>query len=270
MEFLPFTGYYITMLAISIILDVIFPFLKIYWYFAFSIKQIMENYQFWRIFTNFLVKPSKSFNMGIVFDIIYLYSNIYKLELEAKSSRKYSNFIMQIFLLCIFNIIITFLFYFIFEAKESRSLVKELIYSFMAISSYKYPNEKTLVFYIPIRNKYVPIANMFFSVSTSGSGELGIFRVPIIGFISGYFLCFLIYKMKIDITPYFLIKILKEPIYSRKIFVDNNDNNISSKEKKILMNINPNDTTNVAFRKKESVVEGNEFTDFNKDNIKWD
>ena len=36
------------------------------------------------------------------------------------------------------------------------------------------------------------------------------------------------------------------------------------------MNINPNDTTNIAYRKKDSVVEGNEFKDFNKDNIKWD
>ena len=224
MEFLPFTGYYITMLAIAIILDALCPFLKIYWYFAFSIKQIIENNQFWRIFTNFLVKPTKSFNMGIIFDVIYLYSNIFKLEKEAKSSRKYSKFIMTIFLLCAFNIIITFLLYFIFEVKESRSLVKELIYSFMAISSYKYPNEKTIVFYIPVRNKYVPLANIFFSVSTNSSGDLEILSKPIIGFISGYLFCFLIEKMEINITPKILKRLLKEPIYEgRKIFRENNE-----------------------------------------------
>ena len=271
MELLPFTGYYITMLAIAIILDAICPFLKIYWYFAFSIKQIIQNYQFWRIFTNFLVKPTKSFNLGIVFDIIYLYSNIYQLEKEAKSSRKYSKFVMTIFLLCFFNVMLTLILYFIFEAKESRSLVKELIYSFMAISSYKYPNDKTIVFYIPVRNKYVPIANLFFNVSTSGSGDLEIFRKPIIGFISGYIYCFLIEKMQINITPNILKKLLKEPIYEgRKIFRDNDNNSEDSNEKKLLMNINPNDTTNVAFRKKDSVVEGNEFKEFDKNNIKWD
>ena len=36
------------------------------------------------------------------------------------------------------------------------------------------------------------------------------------------------------------------------------------------MNINPNNSTNVTYRTKDSVVEGNEFTDFNKNNIKWD
>ena len=81
MELLPFTGYYITMLVISIILDAICPFLHIYWYFAFSFKQIFENFQIWRIFTNYLVKPTKRLNIGIIFDIIYLYSHIYKLEL---------------------------------------------------------------------------------------------------------------------------------------------------------------------------------------------
>ena len=268
MEFLPFTGYYITMLAISILLDILFPFLNIYFYFALSIKQIIENYQFWRIFTNFLVTPTKNFNMGILFDIVYLYSNIYKLEQEAKSSRKYSKFIMTILILCILNVIITFLIYFIFEAKESRSLVKELIYSFMAISSYKYPNEKTIVFYIPVKNKYVPLANIFFTISTSESGDLQIIRKPIIGFISGYIFCFLVEKMKINITPNILKRLLRESIFERKLFSDNENEN--KKEKKILMNINPNDTTNIAFRKKDSVVEGNEFKEFTKDNIKWE
>ena len=267
MEFLPFTGYYITMLAISILLDILFPFLNIYFYFALSIKQIIENYQFWRIFTNFLVTPTKNFNMGILFDIVYLYSNIYKLEQEAKSSRKYSKFIMTILILCILNVIITFLIYFIFEAKESRSLVKELIYSFMAISSYKYPNEKTIVFYIPVRNKYVPLANIFFTISTSENGDLQILRKPIIGFISGYIFCFLVEKMKINITPNILKRLLRESIFERKLFSDNENEN---QEKKILMNINHNDTTNIAFRKKDSVVEGNEFIEFKKDNIKWE
>ena len=65
----------------------------------------------------------------------------------------------------------------------------------MAISSYKHPNDKTIVFYIPVRNKYVPIATIFFSITTNRDGDLEIFRKPIIGFISGYIFCFLIEKL---------------------------------------------------------------------------
>ena len=58
--------------------------------------------------------------------------------------------------------------------------------------------------------------------------------------------------------------------YERKIFRD--DNNSMKKEKKEndFMNIQKNDSTNVAFRKKENVVDGNEFKTFSKNDIKWD
>ena len=274
MEFLPFTGYYITMLMISILLNIVFPFLHIYWYFAFSIKQILTNFQIWRIFTNFLVKPSKNLNISILFDILYLYTHIYNLELEAKSSKKYSKFIMALFLLIILNIIITFCFYYLFDAEESRSLINELIYSFMAISSYKNPNDKTIVFYIPVKNKYVPIANIFFNISSSKTGDLSFLKKQFIGFISGYLYCFFIEVLKINFVPNIVKKLLKEKIddNGRKLFrdEDNNYNKENRKNKKIFMNINMNNSTNVAFRKKESVVEGNEFNEFNKNDIKWE
>ena len=275
MEFLPFTGYYITMLMISILLNLVFPFLHIYWYFAFSIKQILTNFQIWRLFTNFFVKPKKRLDIGIIFDILYLYTHIYNLELEAKASKKYSKFIMTLFLLIILNIITTFCFYYIFDAEESRSLINELIYSFMAISSYKNPNDKTIVFYIPVKNKYVPIANIFFNVSSSKTGDLSFLKKQFIGFISGYLYCFLVEKLEINFVPNFLKKLLKERIddNGRKLYRENDNNNEDTnyrKGKKIFMNINMNDSTNVAYRKKESVVEGNEFSDFNKNDIKWE
>jgi hypothetical protein len=269
MELLPYTGYYITMLVISIILDAICPFLHIYWYFAFSFKQIFENFQLWRIFTNYLVKPTKRLNVGIIFDIIYLYSHIYKLELEAKYSRQYSKFIFTLFLLVILNILTTFAIYIIFSATESRSLINELIYSFMAISSYKNPNDKTIVFYIPVKNRYVPIATIFFNVSSNTQGDLTGVKKSIIGFISGYVYCFLVEKLKINYVPNFLKKLLGEKVneYERKIFKEKNK---EKKEKNNFMNIKSNDSTNVAFRKKESVIDGNEFSEFNKNDIKWD
>ena len=269
MELLPFTGYYITMLIISILLDTICPFLYIYWHFAFSFKQTFENFQIWRFFTNFLVKPTKRLNIGIIFDIIYLYSHIYKLELEAKYSKKYSKFIFTLGLLVILNIITTFCFYIFFSVKESRSLINELIYSFMAISSYKNPNDKTIVFYIPVKNRYVPIATIFFNVSSNTQGDLTSVKKSIIGFISGYVYCFLVEKLKINYVPNFLKKLLGEKVneYERKIFKEENK---EKKEKNNFMNIKSNDSTNVAFRKKESVIDGNEFSEFNKNDIKWD
>ena len=65
-----------------------------------------------------------------------------------------------------------------------------------------------------------------------------------------------------------------EPVYQyeRKIYKNETDNNFMKKDKKEndFMNIQKNDSTNVAFRKKENVVDGNEFKTFSKNDIKWD
>ena len=139
----------------------------------------------------------------------------------------------------------------------------------MAISSYKNPNDKTIVFYIPVKNRYVPIATIFFNVSSNTQGDLTSVKKSIIGFISGYVYCFLVEKLKINYVPNFLKKLLGEKVneYERKIFKEENK---EKKEKNNFMNIKSNDSTNVAFRKKESVIDGNEFSEFNKNDIKWD
>ena len=139
----------------------------------------------------------------------------------------------------------------------------------MAISSYKNPNDKTIVFYIPVKNRYVPIATIFFNVSSNTQGDLTSVKKSIIGFISGYVYCFLVEKLKINYVPNFLKKLLGEKVneYERKIFKEENK---EKKEKNNFMNIKSNDSTNVAFRKKESVIDGYEFSEFNKNDIKWD
>ena len=141
----------------------------------------------------------------------------------------------------------------------------------MAISSYKNPNDKTIVFYIPVKNRYVPIATLFFNISSNKDGDLTSLKKPIIGFISGYIYCFIVEKLKFIYIPNFLKKLLGEPVYEyeRKIYREENDEG-KNNDKKVFMNIKSNDSTNVAFRKKESVIEGNEFSEFNKDDIKWE
>lgn len=258
------------MLAISILLDILCPFLKIYWYFSFSIKKITKEFQLWRLFTNFLVKPSKHLGLGIVFDTIFLYSHVYKLESEAKRKRQYSTFFMTTFLLCFFNIVTTFIFFYAFGIKESRSLVKELVYSFIAISSYKNPDEKTLVFYIPMKNKYVPIATMFFNVSASNNADPENLTKPIIGYISGFLICLIMDKYKINITPKFIKKWFKEKVEENEEDSFNNGGGYRKKEIDKIFNAKIGNTSKVGYRKKESVIEGNEFQEMDRKHIKWD
>ena len=207
-----FTAYYIIILIISILLNLICPFLKIYWYFAFSIKQIKENYQIWRLFTNYLIKPSKHVNIGTLIEIISLYTRLYYLEESAQKKNKYSKFIMILFLLWASNILFTLLLFFIFDIKESRSLISELSYSLTAISSYDHPNDKTFVSYIPLRNKYAPIGILIIRIFVNKDISISIIKSPLIGFASGFLFCILTKKLKIKYIPPFLKRMLNEPL----------------------------------------------------------
>ena len=85
-----FTFYYLIILAILILLNLICPFLKIYWYFAFSIKQIKENHQYWRLFTNYLIKPTKKVNIGTLISLVSIYTHLHNLEIRAQQKDRYS------------------------------------------------------------------------------------------------------------------------------------------------------------------------------------
>ena len=182
-----FTVYYIATLSVLIILNLICPFLKIYWYFAFSIKQIKENYQYWRFITNYLIKPSRNVNFGTFMTIVSIYIDLHNLEVKAKAKNKYSKFIMIILIQCILNILLTYFFYYQFNLKESRSLLNELSFSFRAISSYKRPNDKTFISYVPIRNKFAPLALLLVRIFVNKDISLYILKSPLIGFFSGLY-----------------------------------------------------------------------------------
>ena len=206
-----FTVCYIATLTVSIILNLICPFLKIYWYFSFSIKQIKENHQYWRFITTYLTKPTRKVNLGTFMTIVSIYINLYNLEIKAKAHQKYSKFIMIILIQCILNTLLTYLAYYKFNLKESRSLLNELSYSFSAINSYKRPNDKTYINYVPIRNKFVPIALLIVRIFVNKDISLSILKAPLIGFASGFLFCILTKKFKIKYIPPFLTKLLNEP-----------------------------------------------------------
>ena len=192
-----FTLYYIIILSVSILLNLILPFLKIYWYFAFSIKQIKENHQYWRFFTNYLIKPTRAVNLGTFMTIISIYIDLHNLEQKVKPKNKYSKFIMIILIQCTLNTLLTYFFYYKFNLQESRSLLVELSYSFCAISSYKNPNGKTFISYIPIKNRFAPIALLILRIYNYKDISLEIMKAPLIGFFSGFLFCILTKKFKI-------------------------------------------------------------------------
>ena len=206
-----FTVCYIATLAVSIFLNLICPFLKIYWYFAFSIKQIKENHQYWRFITTYLIKPTRKVNFNTFMTLVSIYIDLHNLEIKAKAKNKYSKFIMIILIQCILNILLTYLAYYTFNLKESRSLLNELSYAFSAINSYKNPNGKTFISYVPIRNKFAPIALLLVRIFFNKDISVYILKTPLIGFISEFLFCILTKKFKIKYIPPFLKKLLNEP-----------------------------------------------------------
>ena len=227
MKLISFSASYIILLGISILLNIICPFLKIYWYFAFSIKQMRENHQYWRLFTNFLVKPTKKVNVGTLLDIIYLYANLYKLEEIAKLLLDYATFIMTILILCGLNIISTILLYYFFNIKESRTLINELSYSLMALNSYKEPDGKTYIWFIAIKNKFAPLGIIIMRIIINKDIYFDLIKTPLIGFINGFIFAILAYKFNINFTPNFLKKLLNGDVTKKVLHFDITDKGCS-------------------------------------------
>jgi hypothetical protein len=205
------TAYYIIILSISILLNIICPFLNIYWYFAFSIKQIKENHQYWRLFTNYLVKPSRHVNFGTFMDLVAIYMSLNNIEVTAKYKRKYSQAIMTILIMFILNLLSTLFLYYKYDIKESRSLIHELYYSLLAISSYKYPNEKLFLNFVPIKKKFAPIGIILMRICINKDISMDILKAPLIGFFTGFLFCIITKKLKVKYVPQFLKTLLREP-----------------------------------------------------------
>lgn len=206
-----FTFYYLIILAILILLNLICPFLKIYWYFAFSIKQIKENHQYWRLFTNYLIKPTKKVNIGTLISLVSIYTHLHNLEIRAQQKDRYSKFIMTILIFCALNILLTYLFFYFFEVKESRCLLNELYYSISAMGAYKRPHDKSFIGPVPIKQRFVPIALIIMEIYYEKDISLEILKTPLIGIISGIIFCLVTKKLKFKYIPNILKRILKEP-----------------------------------------------------------
>ena len=251
----PFTKYYLTMLIVTTFLINHIKVLPTYFYFAFSIKKIVHEFQLWRFFTNLLI--GGKFNISFGFILYNLFSKLSNDERKARSNKEFSSFIAGILFLIFIIASFQFLLFYCFNYKESRSFIDELMYAFFAISSYREPDLQTRAFLvIPIKNIYSPFAMVGFSLVTGQS----IIR-SIVGIIAGYLYVALNDKM-IEMKGFSLICM---PKYIReKLFKERKNEKVEQKEKKKKEEeefhpIAPNDQTNVVYRERGSVVEGNEF-----------
>ena len=232
-----FTFYYLIILAILILLNLICPFLKIYWYFAFSIKQIKENHQYWRLFTNYLIKPTKKVNIGTLISLVSIYTHLHNLEIRAQQKDRYSKFIMTILIFCALNILLTYLFFYFFEVKESRCLLNELYYSISAMGAYKRPHDKSFIGPVPIKQRFVPIALIIMEIYYEKDISLEILKTPLIGIISGIVFCLITKKLKIKYIPNILKRILNEPTDEERKIRKEERISFEKKYKKIFKNM---------------------------------
>ena len=270
----PISSLYITMLLVTSTLMTFFPFLNIYWYFAFSIKQIVYNFQFWRLFTNFLIYPSIKLNIGLFFTMITFLTHLVEMEYKCRNNKQLSKFIMFLFIICSLNIIFNFIGKYFLNINENRTLVNQFLYSLYTISSWREPNKTINIFFMPVKNKYTPFAMIFMNIASGSAKEGKEFIEPGYGILSGFIYLFLNDMKDIVYIPKWLKKICKDRMndYRNNSYYesDNNENKYKKNDKKDEVKINSNNNTNVAFREKGSVVEGNEFEDISQDKIKWE
>lgn len=146
----PFTRFYLVMIMITTFLINFIPYLPTYWLFAFSIKQIVDSYQYWRLVTNFLI--AGKFSINFLFFVFTIYMRLSRLELDCIKNRKYAEFITTLAYICLFIIGISFFNRFAFGYTENRSLLEALTYALMSIESYKNPNERVIVFFFPVKS----------------------------------------------------------------------------------------------------------------------
>lgn len=249
----PFTKYFLTMMLVTTTLINIVPQIPTFFYFAFSIKKINQEYQVWRFITNYLI--GGKFSINFVFLLYSLFNNLTHLEKEARSKKKFPDFIGTIIYQCFFITIGEYIWFYVFHIKESRSLLNELSYSFYAMDSYRDPERETRVmFMLPVKNKYSPFVMVFFDI-TSGSDP----SKMIIGLIAGYLICFLNDFMieKFGITLLFLPNTLKKWLAKEELVVEKKKK--KEKDNEEFMPMERNDNTNVAYRERGNVIEGNEY-----------
>ena len=213
----PLTRYYLTIVLIMSFLITYMKQVPLPSYLILNYTLIFKQFQIWRLFTNFFIIGQ--FSMGFLFFCFFFYSNVRTLEIQALKFRRYAEFLMMIFYIIIALNLINIITSYYFGLKENFTLAHQLLYALVYIDSKREPQKNVMIYFITIKNCYVPYAFLLFSLITGGS-----IIENIIGIVAGH-----IYFFFKEIAPVHNgIDLLKTPKFlvdlTEKYINDPNDN----------------------------------------------
>ena len=209
----PFSRYYLTTIfALSFMTT--YMKLGFIFYLILDYDLVFKKFQFWRLFTNiFVIGP---FSMNFLMFCLMFYSIVVKSERQAIYIKRYAEFLMMIFYLIISINLLNYLSYLIFQIKPGFTLTNQFLHGLIYIDSKRDPERFSQIYFITIKNAYVPFCFMLFHILTGGS-----IYDDIIGILAGHIYFFLkdiipiTYHKDILVTPTYVIYLTDKLYYEQ-------------------------------------------------------
>ena len=183
-------------------------------YLFLDFQLVFKKLQIWRLFTNlFIIGP---FSMNFLMFCLMFYSIVVKSERQAIYIKRYAEFLMMIFYLIISLNLINYLSYIFFDIKPSVTLTGQFLHGLIYIDSKRDPERLSQIYFITVKNAYVPFCFMLFHILTGGS-----IYDDIIGILAGHLYFFLkdiipiTYHKDILVTPTYVIYLTDKLYYEQ-------------------------------------------------------
>ena len=213
----PLTRYYLTIIFILAFNITYMPQYPIYRYLILNYHLVLKKLEIWRLFTNLLIIGP--FSTGFLFFCFFFYSNVRSLEIQAIKLRRYAEFIMMLFYITLSLNVINIIIIYYFGFQNNYTLAHQLLYALVYIDSKREPQKNVMIYFVVLKNCYVPYAFLLFSLITGGS-----IIENIIGIVAGH-----IYFFFKEIAPIHNgIDLLKTPKFlvdlTEKYINEPNDN----------------------------------------------
>jgi len=209
----PFSRYYLTTIFV---LSFMTTYMKLgfIFYLILDYDLVFKKFQFWRLFTNILVIGP--FSMNFLMFCLMFYSIVVKSERQAIYLKRYAEFLMMIFYLIISVNLLNYLSYMIFQIKPGFTLTNQFLHGLIYIDSKRDPERFSQIYFITIKNAYVPFCFMLFHILTG----ISIYD-DIIGILAGHIYFFLkdiipiTYHKDILVTPTYVIYLTDKLYYEQ-------------------------------------------------------
>ena len=211
----PFSRYYLTTIfTLSFLMTYIKHSATIIYYLILNYQFVFKYFQIWRLFTNILVIGP--FSMQFLMFCLMFYSIVVKSERQAIYIRRYADFFMMIFYLIISINLINFLSFLIFGIKPGITFTSQFLNGLIYIDSKRDPERMSQIYFITIKNIYVPFCFMLFHVLTGSS-----IYDDIIGILAGHIYYFLkdiitiTYQKDLLVTPTYALYLTDKLYYEQ-------------------------------------------------------